>query len=170
MNGFRVRAARPEDATALFHLVRSISATREWPLILPDEELHSPEEQLAQIEWYRAARNRALLVAEAPDGRLMGYASALGGEYAVDQLNAVLIIEVGLDFRRQGVATRLLHDLERWARHVGLHRLELTTLVDNDPARHLYEKCGFIVEGLKQESRFIAGRFRDELLFAKLLN
>ncbi|GAB4239256.1 MAG: hypothetical protein OHK005_00530 [Candidatus Methylacidiphilales bacterium] len=170
MISFIVRAARVEDAPALFALIHRISETREWPLIFPDEELGSVEEQRAHIEWHLAARNRALLVAERVDGELMGYASAWGGEYRIDQLNAVLIVEVGPEFRRQGVATRLLQELERWARHIGLHRLELTTLVENEPARGLYEKCGFIVEGLKQESRFVAGRFQDELLFAKILN
>ncbi|MFQ3671928.1 MAG: GNAT family protein [Verrucomicrobiia bacterium] len=170
MTPFHIRAARPEDDAALFHLVRLISAHREWPLLLPEEELQSPEEHRQHIEWFRAARNRALLIAENPNGDLLGYASACGGQYAIDQLNAVLIVEVSPHHRRRGVATKLLHHLERWARHVGLHRLELTTLIDNEPARHLYEKCGFIVEGLKQESRFVAGRFRDELLFAKILN
>lgn len=170
MTHFRVRPAQPGDDVGLFDLVRVIAASREWPLVMPDEELPSPKEHRTQIEWFRAARNRALLVAETAAGELVGYASACGGEYAIDQLNAVLIVEVHPSYRRRGVATQLLHALERWARHTGLHRLELTTLVENEAARRLYEKCGFMVEGLKQESRFVAGRFRDEILFAKILH
>jgi RimJ/RimL family protein N-acetyltransferase len=165
----QIRPALTEDAAALYALVHRISETREWPLILPDEEIASVQEQSAQIGWFQAATNRVMLIALDDQGTITGYAQAFGGQYSVDQLTAVLVVEVCPAHRRQGIATLLLYELERWGRRTGLHRFELSTLFENRPARNLYEKCGYLVEGLKRESRFVGGQFRDEILFAKLL-
>ena len=48
------------------------------------------------------------------------------------------------DYRRQGVARALLAAAEVEARRIGLIRIALETEVDNNPARRLYESCGFV--------------------------
>jgi L-phenylalanine/L-methionine N-acetyltransferase len=77
------------------------------------------------------------------------------------------------DWQGQGVSSALLHtatDLaDRW---LGLTRLELTVYTDNAPAIGLYEKFGFVREGLHRRYAYRDGawadvyavaRFRDDL-------
>ncbi|KHF26789.1 putative acetyltransferase YhhY [Anoxybacillus sp. BCO1] len=64
----------------------------------------------------------------------------------------------------------LLTELERWAREKGVHRLELTVVIDNAPAISLYQKMGFEQEGVKRHSLNINGRYVDEYCMAKLLS
>ncbi|GAA3233610.1 GNAT family N-acetyltransferase [Streptomyces sp. XM83C] len=63
-------------------------------------------------------------------------------------------------------ATRLIvaHGFER----LGLHRIQLEAYGDNHRALHVYEKAGFVVEGVRREAHFRDGRWVDEVLMAVL--
>jgi GNAT superfamily N-acetyltransferase len=53
-------------------------------------------------------------------------------------------LAVDADWRRRGVAQRLLEDAATQAREVGLYRLALDTGLHNAPARALYDASGFV--------------------------
>ncbi|GAA2568119.1 MULTISPECIES: GNAT family N-acetyltransferase [Streptomyces] len=63
-------------------------------------------------------------------------------------------------------ATRLVvgHAFEQ----VGLHRVELEVYADNPRARRVYEKAGFVVEGVRREAALRDGVWVDEVLMAVL--
>jgi len=165
-----IRKALESDAIPLIALGRRVLADRSTLHLLRDgENIDTFEDQKDLIQWYGAAPNRCLLVAEHSPSQLVGQVTAFGGTYTADQGTAVLIVEVDPAFRRQGIATHLLSEIENWAKEKGLHRLELTVLSDNIPALRLYEKCGFIREGRKVASRQINRQFLDEYVMAKLL-
>jgi len=44
-----------------------------------------------------------------------------------------------------------------------------TVMCINDAAKHLYEKNGFAVEGIKKNSMIVDGTYADEYYMAKLL-
>jgi RimJ/RimL family protein N-acetyltransferase len=164
------RPALDSDAAALIELSRLVLAdSTTIHLLRPGETIETVEEQSDLIRWYCASANRRMLVAEGPSGEITGQAAAFGGTYTADQGTAVLVIEVAPAWRRQGIATRLLVEIEAWARMQGLHRLELTVLAENLPALKLYEKCGFAAEGRKKASRRVNHLFYDEIIMAKLL-
>ena len=48
----------------------------------------------------------------------------------------------------------------------GLHRIELDVLADNKRAQHVYEKCGFIKEGIKKQAAFKNGEYRDMYIYS----
>lgn len=52
--------------------------------------------------------------------------------------------------------------------NMNLHRVELTVLESNTRAIHLYEKCGFSLEGKKREALYKNGRFVDVRMYSKL--
>lgn len=60
--------------------------------------------------------------------------------------------------------TELIDIADNW---LGLKRLELTVYVDNAPAIRLYEKFGFVSEGIRRQDTFRAGEFVD-LAMARL--
>lgn len=48
------------------------------------------------------------------------------------------------------------------------HRVHLKVFEDNVPAINLYEKLGFIKEGIERDSHKMHGVFRDQLLYSML--
>lgn len=51
---------------------------------------------------------------------------------------------------------------------LGLNRIDLNVLKSNSAAIGLYEKCGFIVEGLLRKSVFKNGEYHDQLVMSLL--
>lgn len=69
----------------------------------------------------------------------------------------------------QGMGTFAVNEMLKHAFYnMNLQRVELTVLEDNERARHLYEKCGFVYEGRKRQAKFKNGRFLDMLLYSIL--
>jgi putative acetyltransferase len=73
------------------------------------------------------------------------------------------------DFQGRGVGSALLATMidlaDNW---LGLRRLELEVWTDNAPAVHLYEKFGFVVEGMGRQYARRAGQFVDAYFMARL--
>lgn len=89
---------------------------------------------------------------------------------SVDYLNqsAELHIMIG-DKENQGkgigyfaVTTLVQHAF----RNMNLRRIELTVLEENKRAQHLYEKCGFVLEGTKRQAVYKNGKFSDMRMYA----
>jgi ribosomal protein S18 acetylase RimI-like enzyme len=66
----------------------------------------------------------------------------------------------------EGIGTRLLDAAVTRAREEGRRRLLLRVLSTNSPARRLYERHGFEVEGTYRESFLIDGAYVDDLVMA----
>lgn len=82
----------------------------------------------------------------------------------------MLAVEVHPDFQRMGLGQALMTLLVEQAERIGLTRLELYVRADNDRARVLYRKLGFVEEGLRR--RFVRlpdGRYVDDVVMARLL-
>jgi RimJ/RimL family protein N-acetyltransferase len=58
-------------------------------------------------------------------------------------------------------ATRLVRDFA--FEQLGLHRLFLEVFDHNPRARRVYEKCGFVVEGIRRDAQRIDGRWHDAI-------
>jgi diamine N-acetyltransferase len=76
---------------------------------------------------------------------------------------AQLGIVIGDDAcRGQGLGSDAVGALVNHAfANLGLHRIELEVLSDNEPARRCYVRLGFVDEGVRREARYIDGRFHD---------
>ncbi|WP_353229909.1 GNAT family protein [Novosphingobium sp.] len=69
--------------------------------------------------------------------------------------------------RRRGYGQEAMELTLHFCRsHLNLTRLSLTVHADNDPAIALYEKLGFVTEGVQRQAQFIAGRWVDLQLMA----
>ena len=94
-------------------------------------------------EQFRAeisGKTRNFLIAES-EGRIIGYASAFlpstGG------LADLMTIAINPDFRRQGIAQRLIKELENWAADKGADSMMLEVDIENQSAITLYIKLGY---------------------------
>ena len=83
--------------------------------------------------------------------------------------SATLHIMIGNEAQGKGAGTFAVRAMCNHAfRNYGLHRIELDVLADNARARHVYEKCGFIQEGVRRNSVFKNGEFKDMVLYSRL--
>ena len=90
--------------------------------------------------------------ARAGDGALAGFLNAgpRGGRYHVS------LIMVAPNYRRRGLAARLLARAEARARELGYDRLALHVRADNDAAQRVYRRFGFAFTGSRQRRFAVA--------------
>jgi len=76
----------------------------------------------------------------------------------------IALVEPGRGYGTE--ATRLLLDYAFDV--VGLHRVTLEVFDFNERAQHVYEKCGFVREGLQREALYWDGQWHDTIDMAVL--
>ena len=82
---------------------------------------------------------------------------------------AVLGLTIRDDWQGRGIGSTLLDALiERADNWMNVLRIELMVFADNDPARRLYERHGFVVEGTHRAHALRNGAFADSLSMARL--
>lgn len=65
------------------------------------------------------------------------------------------------EHRGRGLGKRLAAEAIRRTWERGLEKVELQVYASNEAARALYERLGFVVEGIRRKSRKIDGRYDD---------
>ncbi len=73
-------------------------------------------------------------------------------------------------YRDNGLGRRLITAALDLARESGFHRVELHVHADNPRAAALYEKVGFVHEGVARDAVKIDGRFIDAIQMAVILD
>ncbi len=137
---FEVRPATEADLDAMVELVVAVAEEGRW--IGTEPPVDGPERR-AQ---YAAAIERdseTLFVATA-GGEVVGQLGLGLRSYGVAELGML----VAAAWRGRGVGSALLGAGLGWAREAGAHKVALQMWPHNDAARALYEKFGFVQEGL----------------------
>ena len=105
----------------------------------------------------------ANIVAVAED-RVIGHLNVSREENPVTRHVASLGMAVERQWRRRGVGSALLEAALEWAHSVGVEKLALTVYPDNDAARALYRRFGFVEEGRMTGHSKKAIGYRDEIV------
>jgi putative acetyltransferase len=165
----RIRAGRREDAAAVLELRRAVGAEGLWVATeVPAETLEQQEAFLDAMA--DAARGTFLVAVLEPSSELVGMIH-LGRAPAVHSRHrAELGMIVGARHRGQGVGVALMERALAWASACGLRKLELGVFPENARAIALYEKFGFVREGLRRAEYRLSSGFRDEVLMARFLD
>lgn len=101
------------------------------------------------------------------DDRLIGTA----GFHTVSPRNgtAEIAYDCAPEVWGQGIARAACDALTRWAfEHVGLVRVQATTLISNTRSQRVLDACGFEREGLLRRYRMVRGRPGDFWMYARL--
>jgi phosphinothricin acetyltransferase len=85
------------------------------------------------------------------------------------RLVAELSVYVEREYRARGVGSHLLEALLERARALGYHKVVLTAMAHNAPARALYARFGFREVGTFKEQGFVDGRWVDTVIMEKIL-
>lgn len=163
-----VREAVRGDAAKLVAFFRTLYSETSFMLFEPDEFVVSEEQQRRRIDEMSGSGSGVMLLAEEED-QVIG---AIFGNRGMARRNRhCLYVVIGVleAWNGRGVGRKLMQAQEDWARAHGIHRLDLTVDAGNQRAIALYERCGYEREGVKRQSRFVAGKYADELLMSRLL-
>ena len=124
-----------------------------------------------QEEWFKAisTSNKAFrfVCRQKIDGSLVGVLRI--DNY--DKLNksAMIGLDIAERFRKQGFANEIYECfLEFFFSKLHFHRLYLNTLENNIPARNLYEKLGFKIEGRFNQAIIRNNEFNDLICYYKI--
>jgi RimJ/RimL family protein N-acetyltransferase len=161
---FVVRAAEPRDASALTELADAVSAEPEgW--LATSNGWRSATDERRYLRAVRRYPHAAVLVAETDDGRVVGRLSIARDQHPASSHVADVGLMVDAAYRRRGIGRALLEGGVEWARGAGIRKLELHVFPWNDAAIALYERFGFVREGLRRNHY----RRGDELVDAILM-
>lgn len=163
----KIRTVKPEDADLLIKMLKQLDTETSFMMYEPGERTATADDMKNRIEQWERSGSLFLLLEN--EGGLAGFLSASRGEPRRIRHSAYLIIGILKDYRGHGYGAMLFQKMEQWARENGITRLELTVMAENEQARHLYEKMGFIIEGKKERSMIVDGIAADEYYMAKLL-
>lgn len=78
---------------------------------------------------------------------------------------------MGVDkrYRHMGIGERLVRRAIQAAKELGLERIDLEVYASNAPAIKLYEKLGFVTEGVKRRGRKLDGQYDDIVEMARFI-
>ncbi|WIV54508.1 GNAT family N-acetyltransferase [Amycolatopsis nalaikhensis] len=153
-----IRTARADDEAALAGIDQ-----RTWTAVVSPAPAPPPGTPFFDED----ARPEDFLVAE-HDGAVAGYVRLAAG-FGIPAHRHVLVIgglAVDPDRQRLGIARRLVDAAVAEARRRGARKLTLRVLGHNTAARRVYERCGFVVEGVLRGEFRVDGADVDDVLMA----
>lgn len=102
-------------------------------------------------------------------GQVVGWCDALPYWQPTRAHSAVLGLGVLAAFRSRGIGTALLRATLERARAIGLTRIELTVRENNQRVVALYERFGFVREGIQRNALRVDGKYETLLSMALIL-
>lgn len=157
--------ARDEDSDRYFEWIND----RE--LVVLNGAFH-PVAREEHDGWFARVRARQDMVLfsirTVADGELIGSCQL----HTIDPVHRSAELQIRIGSRRhwgRGLGTeavRLL--LQVGFADLGLHRIHLHVLADNERARRTYRRNGFVEEGVLREAAFVGGAFRDLVVMSIL--
>ncbi|MFN8374195.1 MAG: GNAT family protein [Anaerolineae bacterium] len=161
----RLTAIRPEDSAVVTRwyedgeFARLLDATPAYPRAESQVSRYLLEESGKEVFIFAIRRT--------DDERFMGFIDLSGILWT--QGVAWLGIGIGPEFQGQGYGGEALQLVLAFAfRELNLHRIQLTVFAYNERATALYEKLGFVREGVFREALNRDGQRFDMLLYGML--
>ena len=136
-----IRNARPEDAAAI-QLLNKEALGYDYPLDKTRDKLEELYLDEAQC----------ILVAELDDDVVVGYIHLEDYDTLFyDPMKVIVGLAVFTEFRRRGVATRLLREAEEWAGDTGASGIRLVSGMEREDAHAFYERMGFVLRKVEKQ-------------------
>jgi RimJ/RimL family protein N-acetyltransferase len=104
------------------------------------------------------------------EDKVVGWCDVLPIDRPTRAHNGVLGLAVVAEFRGRGIGTALLREALRGARAFGFTRIELSYREGNARVAALYERFGFVREGLQRNAVRVDGAYEDLICMALLFD
>lgn len=165
----QIRTLGVDEIDEFLQLCLALDAETNLMMLEPGERSGMLDRQRQEISDTLQSDNSTILVA-VDHGTLVGYVTASGGAYLRNRHSVDIVAGVLQSYAGKGIGGRLFERLIAWAPEHGVHRMQLTTMVHNAPARRLYARMGFEVEGVRKQSVIVDGEPVDEVAMALILD
>jgi RimJ/RimL family protein N-acetyltransferase len=100
------------------------------------------------------------------DGEVVGWCDVRRHFFAAHAHRGTLGMGIVPAYRGRGLGLRLIQAILDEAHRAGFVRIELDVHADNARAIALYEKVGFVREGIARDAVFVDGKYRDAVTMA----
>lgn len=132
---------------------------------------YTPEGEKALFERKNASEYEAMLICLV-DGRVVGNCEIMFNHGMKTRHRARVAIALISEFWNQGIGTRMFKELIRLAEEIkDVLQMELEFVEGNSRARHLYEKMGFRITGVRPDAiRLKDGRLLNEYMMVRKMN
>ena len=143
-----IRPARRDDVDGVVPMVEKIVAF----MAERDPAKYAPLPRVGDMyrSWLRARATdprAAFFVAERSPGQLVGFLIGTVEReipiYRLEEYGFVHDLWVEPDYRNEGVARQMVTLAAERFREIGVKQVRLDVLVTNEPAKRLFETCGF---------------------------
>lgn len=158
-----IREAEKKDAAQVIEYVERIAGETDFLTFGPGEFNMSVEDEEKFIESHFESPNQLFIVAEVA-ATIVGTVVFTGGDKPRIQHTGEFGCSVLKDYWGLGIGTVLVESLIEWAKSSRtVKKINLKVMPDNDRAVRLYERFGFVREGLITREYFFAGQFHDNV-------
>jgi [ribosomal protein S18]-alanine N-acetyltransferase len=115
---------------------------------------------------YAEARNAVSLIAE-KEGEVVGFVIVHIDRVAAGRRGYVVTLDIAAEYRRRGLAGRMMQAVEMLAEAAGALRMELHVFTENEGAIRFYERRGY--ERVARRRRFYGADGLDAFEYRKEL-
>lgn len=167
---FALKELGIEDVDSFWNFLNVLDIETDCMMYEPNErEQRTNIQELRSDIQINVVEGNDFLQIAVEDHKIVGYIRAERGRFNRLSHTAYIVAGILKDYRKKGIGTALFENLDKWAKENGILRLELTVECRNEAAKHLYEKSGFEVEGIRRKAMHIGKDFVDEYYMAKML-
>ena len=161
-----IRPVDVDDARSIINLHQDIDAESNFMLFGKDERKMTVQSIRKQIGEWKKTEKSGMFVGIL-NGHFAGFLLLLAGPSPRASHRASIVVGVRQAFSGKTVGTSLMNKAESWAQEVGITRIELTVVEENERAISLYKKLGYKIEGTRTKSLLIHDQYVNELYMAK---
>ncbi len=164
----QIESCRVSDAEYIIAYLRQIALDTKNLMREPEEVTMTLDDEIKFIEKIQKSSNNCMYCVW--DKRKLISVTGFNGIPLKRACHkASLGISILPKYQNLGLGYKLMCVLIDTAKQRGIHRLELDVRVDNPDAIYVYEKAGFVKEGIKKDAFFIDGQYVDLQMMAIIL-
>ncbi|WP_439116617.1 GNAT family N-acetyltransferase [Metabacillus litoralis] len=162
---FCLRKAMEKDAPQIIVAAKKIIDSGTY---IQKEKPRSIEEEQHFIKEMHRANNMYIVVEK--EKEIVGIARIIRGELEMKSHTGLFRTWLIDRVQGKGIGSEIMTYTLNWCRVNGLHKLCLTVFSSNGLAQKLYERYGFVTEGIQKEQVKIGNKYDDEIFMAYFLN
>lgn len=167
-----IRSPKEEDIEGMLEYLIISAGETDFIVRYPEEcSKYTPESEKALFEQKNASEYEAMLVCLV-DGRVVGNCGIMFNKDMKTRHRASVAIALISEFWNQGIGTRMFRELIKLAEERNdVLQMELEFVEGNSRARHLYEKMGFRITGVRPDAiRLKDGRLLNEYMMVRKMD
>ena len=164
-DGYRLRLAKEDDVTD-YYANNYVPLDQEVARMTGSRSYFAKEEVEEFFLYSVAAADLYMFVLEAPDGHIVGESVIDDIDWKIRKANFRIAIFHAVD-REKGLGSWMVEKTRDFAlEELNLHRLDLNVFSFNPRAERVYQKAGFVREGVLRDAVMDGDRYADDILMA----